>query len=123
MKKGRFQRYIEKQNGFTEETNKVREMSIRLVKTRTDNANLIKKIEEEYKIKESIVDTINELNTLLKRKYNGRYLFDFIIDDEVSKEIDDLPINGKSYYSLKTKLFEVRDRFEAIKNDIEVMKK
>ena len=122
MNKGRFQKYLERQNGFSEETNKFRNMEISLVRDTTDNNKIIEKIEKDHNFDKSIVKVVNELNSLLKKKYSGKYKFDFIIGDSKSKNIDDLKIKGPPYYSLKQKLYEVKDKFEKMKNELEKSK-
>lgn len=97
-------------------------MEISLVRNTTDNDKLIEKIEREHNFDKSIVDEVNELNSLLKRRYNGKYRFDFIFDERKSKDVDDLKIKSPAYYSLKQKLFEVRDKFEEMKNELEKSK-
>lgn len=119
MSKGRFQKYLERQKGFSEETNRFRSMEISLVRDTTNNEKLIEKIEKEHNFDKSIVEEVNELNSLLKKKYNGKYRFDFIFDERKSKDVDDLKIKSPAFYSLKQKLFEVKDKFEKMKNELE----
>lgn len=97
-------------------------MEISLVRNNTDNDKLIEKIEREHNFDKSIIDEVNELNSLLKRKYNGKYRFDFIFDERKSKDVDELKIKSPAYYLLKQKLFEIRDKFEEMKNELEKSK-
>lgn len=117
MKKGRLEKYLKRQEGFDDKINKFRMMQINLVKNDQSEDHIIEEIENEYKLDESVINVIKDLNFLLKKRYSGKYRFGFT--SESFKDIDSLRIDRKNYYNLKQKLFEVRDKFEQIKNDLE----
>lgn len=123
MKKGRLEKYLELQEGFSEEINKFRRLKINLVKNNKNNKNLVKNIENLYKIDESIIDVINDLNKMLKKKYSGTYIFDFVdsIDNKAKiKRLEELKKFDKNFhYSIKYKLYDLVDKLEQMKNSIE----
>lgn len=121
--KSRLEKYLERQKGFSEEANEFRKMRISLVKNNTSNDKLVEKIEKNHNLDKSIIKAVNDLNHTLKKKYGGKYKFDFTNEEETMKKFDDLNIKGPAYYSLKQKLFEVIDKFEEMKNELERVKK
>jgi hypothetical protein len=102
---------------FKEYINDFRNLEIGLVKEKTDNTELARKIKEEFLIEKDIVDSINELNSLLNRKVK----FDLVMGESISPSTMEkkFKIKKRLMDKLKIKLLESGDILAGMKREVE----
>lgn len=100
---------------FKEYIDDFRKLNVGLTKSRTDNEQLVRKIQEEFDIKTNIMDEVNSLNKVLGRHYSGKMKFDFILEDQ-EKE---LKLKKKAHERIKLKQLELNDELSKLKTLIE----
>jgi hypothetical protein len=94
---------------------KLRSVSFRLVREDTEHRQLLYSIDEG--VAKDILDLYVELNTELKKRYNGLYKFDLCIDEGVG--INVLKIKRKQAKSLSLFCHQINDKLSKIKRNIE----
>ena len=97
---------------------KFRSMSIRLVKESTGHKTLLDNLNEVKDYLNEIETIISELNSELRKVYNGNYQFDLCIDEGDS--IDILKIKRKQAKVLSLMCHNHNDKFSKIKKNIEI---
>lgn len=94
---------------------KFRSLSFRLVKEDTGHQSLLESIDKDYANK--IIELQQELNTELKKKYNGCYKFDLCIDEGSGLEV--LKMKRKFTKVLSITTHSANDKLSKIKRIIE----
>ncbi len=102
---------------FKNYINDFRNLNIGIVDKDTGNKELVRKVQEEFDIENSVVDQITELNKLLKRKSK----FDFILGDSVESSILEkkFRIKKRSMDNLKMKFLEMSSELAKTKREVE----
>ncbi len=94
-----------------------RSIEIGLVESPTKYHNCISNVSENHPEVLSLFIIKKKLNDQLKKRYNGKYLFDFCIDESVS--IDTLKIKDSYKKFLSLSFFESNDDITKIKTIVE----
>jgi len=94
-----------------------RNLNIGIVDRDTGNKELVRKVQEEFKLEIDVVNHIDELNRLLKKKLK----FDFIIGDSVESALLErkFRIKKRSMDNLKVKFLELSDELAKTKREVE----
>lgn len=103
---------------FKEYIDDFRNLNIGIVNKDTGNRELVRKIQKEFNLKNNdVVNQIDELNKLLKRKSK----FDFILGDSVESSLLEkkFRIKKKSMDRLKLKFLEISDELAKTKTELE----
>jgi len=110
--------YLKKQ-GVGEEETKFRLLKLKLIKKRTYNEQIIKKISQEYNIDENIILELREaLNRdLIRKGYKGPEKFDFVLDEGI--DIDNIKLENRKKDLLKKRYLELESELSKIKCEFE----
>ena len=103
---------------FKSYINDFRKLEIGLVdKPSTNHKQLVSQIKEEFNVDRDVVDAIDDLNRLLKR----RIKFDLVMGESVSSEMIEkkFKIKKKMMDILKIKLLESGDELAGMKREVE----
>jgi hypothetical protein len=113
----RFLKYLVSSNKDVELA-KFRAMKIKLVDEPTNLTEIIKNISEKYSCEAlEILEVLNKLNSLLKKKYRGKSRFDLCIDG--GKNPEDIRMDEKKSLFLKEKMLESNERLCRIQRSLE----
>ena len=91
-----------------------RKLNVGIVKK--SEAELVRKIEEKYNLRNEAVVLINELNKLLGKKKFG-FTFDLIESNKIDKEVK--KINKRRLEAIKIKFFESNSFLSEMKRELE----
>lgn len=97
---------------------KFRALSIKLVKENTKHRKLLNKLDILQEHIEEIDVILSELNTNLKKIYNGNYKFDLCIDE--GDTINKLKIKRKFSKKLTIECHSSNDKLSKIKRLVEI---
>ena len=102
---------------FKEYINDFRNLNIGIVDKETGNKELVRKIQDEFKLKSDVVNEIDALNKVLKRKSK----FDFILGESVESAMLEkkFKIKKRSMDNLKLKFLELSDELAKTKREVE----
>jgi len=94
-----------------------RNLNIGVVDKDTGNKELVRKIQEEFELDSDVVNQIDELNRLLRRKSK----FDFILGESIESAVLEkkFRIKKKSMDNLKLKFLEISDELAKTKRKLE----
>jgi hypothetical protein len=94
-----------------------RNLNIGIVDKETGNKELVRKIQEEFKLESDVVNHIDELNKLLRKKSK----FDFVLGDSVQSALLErkFRIKKRSMDNLKLKFLELSDKLAKTKTEVE----
>ena len=103
----KFQKYI----------NDFRNLNIGIVDKETGNKDLVRKVQEEFNLESDVVNDIDALNKLLKRKSK----FDFVLGDSIESALLEkkFRIKKRSMDNLKLKFLEISDELAKTKRELE----
>lgn len=99
-----------------EDIAKFRSVSFRLVKEDTGHKLLLDSIDKD--LAKQIITLQQELNTELKKRYNGVYKFDLCMDEGVG--IEALKIKRKQAKQISLLCHSCNDKLSKIKRNIEI---
>lgn len=111
----RLLKYLQYPN-VDENINKYRSLEISMLNKQSEYNSIVSKIEEEYKINKSIIDSINNLNKELKKVYKGDWFFQICLDE--GKSVEEI-IKNKQAKALKKKLLKINEEFSNMKLKVE----
>lgn len=102
---------------FKNYINDFRNLRIGLVDKKTDNTKLARKIKEEFETEKDVVNAIDELNSLLRRKVK----FDLVMGESVNPTIIEkkFKVKKKLMDRLKIKLLESDSILAGMKREVE----
>ena len=94
-----------------------RNLNIGIVDNDTGNKELVRKIQKEFNLKSDVVNEIDALNKVLKKKSK----FDFILGDSVESAMLEkkFRIKKKSMDNLKMKFLELSNELAKTKREVE----
>ena len=94
-----------------------RNLNIGIVDKETGNKELVRKIQKEFNLESDVVNEIDALNKVLKKKSK----FDFIIGDSVKSNMLEkkFRIKKKSMDNLKLKFLELSNELAKTKREVE----
>lgn len=94
-----------------------RNLNIGIVDKDTGNKDLVRKIQEEFNLESDVVNHIDELNRLLKRKSK----FDFILGESIESALLEkkFRIKKRSMDRLKMKFLDISDELAKTKREVE----
>ncbi len=98
-----------------EKINTFRDLKIGLVSESTQYKNIVKEIQESYKIKENIFELLEMLNKDLSYRFRSKYKLDFYLNESIDIDKIKLNKNKKLKKIIKEKLFEINDTFSKSK--------
>lgn len=102
---------------FKNYINDFRNLNIGIVDKDTGNKELVRKVQDEFDVENDVVNHIDELNRLLKKKSK----FDFILGDSVESAILEkkFRIKKRSMDNLKIKFLEISNELAKTKREVE----
>jgi len=102
---------------FKNYINDFRKLNIGIVDKDTGNKELVRKVQDEFDVENDVVNHIDELNRLLKKKSK----FDFILGDSVESAILEkkFRIKKRSMDNLKIKFLEISNELAKTKREVE----
>jgi len=113
----RLLKYIVDLSGTDEDLNEFRSLRIKLVDKELEYKQVVKRVQERYKLDTDMVRIIDELNYQLRKVYKGKFKFDFCLDG--GKVFEEVKLRSKRIEKLKLKYFSASDKFSKAKTFIE----
>jgi hypothetical protein len=94
-----------------------RNLNIGIVDKETGNKELVRKVQKEFNLENDVVNQIEELNKVLRRKLK----FDFVLGESVESAVLEkkFRIKKKSMDKLKMKFLEISDELAKTKRKVE----
>jgi hypothetical protein len=95
------------------------QLKIGLVKQKSDYDEVVRKVSEKHQLSNEIIELRNHLNEKLHNVYQGKFKFDFCLQEDIN--IDDLKTKrkGKLIDRLKTEVFGSNDKLAQSKTNME----
>jgi len=103
---------------LNDDIKKFRELKIGLVKNSADT-EVVRRIKDDFNLGVDLLELKEELNSTLKKRYTGKFKFDFCLIDDIN--IDRLKVKNKDDFidRMKEKVFKVSDSLAKSQTKVE----
>jgi len=113
----RLYRYL-KVSTDDDDVSSFRSLNIDLVENKTNNYDLVLRIQEKYQLDDAMMELLERANKELKSIYRGKYVFDFCLEEQGhSPEV--IRMDAQKIRQLKEKWFKFNDELSNIQNEFE----
>lgn len=103
---------------LNDDIDKFRKLKVGLVRTPAGN-EVLRRVKEEFDLGIDLIELKNDLNSTLKKRYTGKFKFDFCLVDDIN--IDRLKVKNREEFidRMKEKVFKVSDSLAKSQTKVE----